>query len=28
MSHIADPAKKSEKGDKLLNKESFVSLLD
>ena len=27
MSHLADPSKKSEKGDRLLNKESFLSLL-
>ena len=27
MSHLADPTKKSEKGDRLLNKESFLSLL-
>lgn len=27
MSHLADPTKRSEKGDRLLNKESFQSLL-
>jgi len=27
MSHLADPVKRSEKGERLLNKESFLQLL-